>query len=123
MIKMKSKSDMKREELNLVCVSPDQFSAITTFFYKRNNIITSINFLQIAADSHSFDVHALTLDVNRFSAGWKSCNQANRICFKNGGVILQRVRMEMRLDSFADINSVILLLYATSGKIYHVNLC
>jgi hypothetical protein len=28
----------------------------------------------------------------------------------------------MRIDNYADINSVILLLYASSGKVYHVKL-
>jgi hypothetical protein len=93
MIKMKSKLDIKKEELNVLSVSPHNFSAITTFFSKKNNIITSINFIQHAAESQYFDVHGLLLDINRFSDGWKQNSQANKICFIHGDTILQRTKL------------------------------
>lgn len=74
MIKMKSKSDIKKEELNVLIVSPQNFSPITTFFSKKNNIITSINFLQHVGENYYFDVHRMVLDINRFSEGWKAGN-------------------------------------------------
>lgn len=83
--------------------------------------MTAINLLQANDESRSFTIARLSLDVNRFGEGWKTCGQVERAVLMQGNTLMQRVRIEARIDHFADVNSIVLLLYS-NNRTYHLML-
>lgn len=58
----------------------EEGQSIITFFYKKNNIITSINFVR-SSNHEDIKIIKQALDLQKFSEGWKDVGNNKKVVF------------------------------------------
>jgi len=69
------------------------YSSIFSFFFKKNNMINSINLLSYADDSGNFTFTRSQLDIQKFSDGWKETFRNIKMKLMLNGNILKNIRI------------------------------
>lgn len=122
LIKAKSKNQMEAKKEIALPLNVDSclFSSITTFFFKQKHLISSFNFMVHHNDPSCFSIAKLQLSIQKFSEGWKElwkCEKV-RLLYKNNAEMLQKIKMDVKLDNYNN-TEIVYLVVISRNCIYY----
>lgn len=97
-LKIKSKNDLRREEVMPTCLPVEKVHSIHTFFFRKNNIITGINFVRLEGNLDEIAMVRQELDLQNFGVGWKEVSAVSPLTLVYNRERLRPSSFELRVE-------------------------
>ena len=124
-VKIQTESSVKKEEVMPLTIAGEDIEGITTYFSKKNNIITGTSFLCFEYKPEESMMVRQTIDLNHFNEGWKEAGLVKRIVFTCEGQRLRPTAVELRLESHSNETTFVRIITTPSKHVtrsYYIKL-